>query len=112
MKLPGIWPLTFTGKCPRPPHFRPPPAGIEVREDLLSSVMQTYPEYVTKNLICPSCGSKEQIRFEQFEMMFDAPCLSCGIMIRWKRKPQGSGGGIRIAMDDYEPEIAPLDLGK
>lgn len=70
--------------------------------------MQQYPTHVIKRLTCPNCGTSEKIRFEFSEMMLTAPCPDCGVMIRWKRKPAGSGGQLRQAFDDYESEVAPL----
>jgi predicted RNA-binding Zn-ribbon protein involved in translation (DUF1610 family) len=69
--------------------------------------MQQYPTHVIKRLTCPNCGTAEKIRFGFFEVRFEAPCPDCGVIIRWKRKPDRSGGLIRQAFDDYEPEIAP-----
>ena len=60
----------------------------------------------TKRIACPSCGIENRVRFEQSEMLRELPCLHCGAIVRWKRKPPGSGGSLRQAFDDYETELA------
>jgi hypothetical protein len=42
-------------------------------------------------------------------MMVEAACSSCGAIVRWKRKTPGSGGQIRTAFEDDNPELVPLD---
>jgi RNase P subunit RPR2 len=65
-----------------------------------------YPKYVRRRMICPNCGAEERVRFEYSLMIVTSPCSQCKVMIRWKHKPDGSGGELRTAFDDYEPEIA------
>jgi DNA-directed RNA polymerase subunit RPC12/RpoP len=61
---------------------------------------------VTKKIACPGCGTENSVRFEQSEMLRELPCLLCGAMVLWKRRPPGSGGSLRQAFDDYETELA------
>jgi transcription initiation factor TFIIIB Brf1 subunit/transcription initiation factor TFIIB len=61
---------------------------------------------VTKVKICPACGATNRIRYEFSIMMIEAPCSSCGVIVKWKRKTPGSGGQIKTAFDDDEPELA------
>ena len=60
----------------------------------------------TRTMGCPACGAANRIKFEQFEVLRELPCSECGMPVRWKRRPFGSGGQLRQAFDDYEPELA------
>jgi transcription initiation factor TFIIIB Brf1 subunit/transcription initiation factor TFIIB len=62
--------------------------------------------FVNKKLACPGCGAENRVRFEYNEMMREPPCSECGAIVKWKRKPFGSGGQVRQAFDDHEPELA------
>jgi hypothetical protein len=59
-----------------------------------------------KMLACPSCGTDNRIVFEPSEMVRELPCNDCRAIVRWKRKPHGSGGQLRQAFDDCMPELA------
>jgi transcription elongation factor Elf1 len=61
---------------------------------------------MTKKFACPACGAENRVRFEQGEMLRELPCSHCAEIVRWKRKPHGSGGQIRMAFDDYVTELA------
>ncbi|MDW5562788.1 MAG: hypothetical protein SA339_06125 [Methanomassiliicoccus sp.] len=41
--------------------------------------------------------------------MVEAPCTSCSVLVKWKRKMPGSGGSIRTAFEDDVPELVTLD---
>jgi predicted RNA-binding Zn-ribbon protein involved in translation (DUF1610 family) len=38
---------------------------------------------VIKKYKCPACGIEEVMRFHHRQMMMEAPCSSCGAMVRW-----------------------------
>lgn len=46
---------------------------------------RTMDEYtdVIKKYKCPACGIEEVMRFHHRQMMMEAPCSSCGAMVRW-----------------------------
>ncbi len=73
--------------------------------------MQRYPQHVVKRLACPACGEANRIRFGASQMLLEAPCSSCGVLIRWKRKTMASAHGVVPAFADYEPEVAVPDRG-
>jgi hypothetical protein len=60
---------------------------------------------VIKKIACPACGVVNRVRYEFNIMMIEAPCSSCGVMVKWKRKTPGSGGQIRTAFEDDTPTL-------
>jgi Zn ribbon nucleic-acid-binding protein len=52
--------------------------------------MISRPTFITK-IACPGCGTDNRIAFEPHEMLREVPCMHCGAIVRWKRKPHGSG---------------------
>lgn len=64
---------------------------------------------VTKAKVCPACQAVNRIRYDCRTMMVEAPCSSCGAIVKWKGKTPGSGGQIHTAFEDDTPELVPLD---
>ena len=64
---------------------------------------------VTRTKVCPACGEENRIRYDYRTMVIEAPCSSCGALVKWKRKMPGSGGKIRTAFEDDGAEIVPPD---
>ncbi|MDW5562722.1 MAG: hypothetical protein SA339_05795 [Methanomassiliicoccus sp.] len=60
---------------------------------------------ITKAKICPACGATNRIRYDWRTMMVEAPCSSCGALVKWKRKMLGAGGSIKTAFEDDTPEL-------
>lgn len=68
-------------------------------------IMRSDSVNVTKKKICPACGAENRIRYDLWTMVVEAPCSSCGALVKWKRKIPGSGGQLRTAFEDDTPEL-------
>ncbi len=73
--------------------------------------MQYYSQYIIQGLACPACGEENEVQFDHAYDVLEAPCSSCEVLIRWRRRTSVRAHGAPDGLDDPMSEVAVPSRG-